>query len=87
MPTGTSAGSPCGMGGPARAARHLQHAATLAPDDANAHEWLGTALRDEGRMTEAVQSLRRAVALAPEHACAGLIALLFALHLDPDLLP
>jgi tetratricopeptide (TPR) repeat protein len=46
----------------------LERAATLSPDDAGAHNNLGNALGQLGRLDDAVASYRRALALKPDFA-------------------
>jgi predicted O-linked N-acetylglucosamine transferase (SPINDLY family) len=46
----------------------LQKAAELLPDDAEAHNNYGNALRDCGRLDEAVVSYRRALEIQPDYA-------------------
>ena len=46
----------------------MQKAAELLPDDAQAHSNLGNALRDLGRLDDAVASYRRALAIKPDYA-------------------
>ena len=45
--------------------RGLRRGVELAPDDANAHLLLGTALAEAGQLAEALGHLQRAVELAP----------------------
>ena len=57
-------------------------AVELNPDHAAAHNNLGTALKDQGRLDEAVAAYRTALELKPDHAMAH-SNLLFSLHYQP----
>ena len=48
----------------------LDKAASLSPDDAEAHSNLGATLKDLGRLDEALASCRRALAIKPDFAIA-----------------
>src|SRR5258708_37298567 len=50
---------------PAEAVRHWSRALALNPNFAQAHMNLGNALREEGRVTDALAHLRRALQLQP----------------------
>jgi serine/threonine protein kinase/tetratricopeptide (TPR) repeat protein len=57
---------------PAGAVRYLTAAVALRPDSPGAYLNLGLALREQGKLDEAVAASRRAIALAPRYAAAHL---------------
>ncbi len=59
-----------GMGRAAEAAAHFRRAISVAPDFVEAHNGLGSALRELDRREDAIEHYRRALALAPEYALA-----------------
>jgi uncharacterized protein (TIGR02996 family) len=50
----------------AEAERHFLRAISLAPNDDQPHAFYGRWLKDHGRMTEAIEQLKMAVALNPQ---------------------
>ena len=51
----------------ARALERLQHAAKVAPQSAEAHNWLGVVLLDRSDFPRGITALRKAVALDPKY--------------------